>query len=225
MLEHLLARGWLIEKNLFTTQQILAARSIPLVPQRGQDLEGRYWFKNSGADQPSLSLWWAGQLTDAPELQPIIEKVLAHGRQTITDLVVYSVDIITNEPSNRLMFPHVDSPYRFEPWASQKDLLALQYIMPLQPVDSNNGATALVPHSWRYTWPIDKCYAHAYDDFFKSNMVQPSMEIGDCLIYHPNILHSAMPNFSTAARLALLVSLMDPSVAKRLKYVDNIWKD
>lgn len=225
MLDTLHDLGWFVKQNFLTESEIEQIRTITLTAQRGQDLEGKYWYKNSGAAQPSLSLWWAGQLLDHPLLETARQKVLAHSSRYRSEWQIYSVDIITNEPTNRLVFPHVDSPYRFESWADSKELLALQYIIPLQSVDQQNGATALVPQSWRYTWPIDSCYAHKFDEFFLANCEQPKLGPGDCLIYHPNMLHSAMPNHSTSSRLALLISVTDPQLIKRLKFVDNVWTD
>lgn len=225
MLDNLLDLGWFVEKSFLTEPEIQDIKSIPLSAQRGQDLEGKYWFKNSGVAQPSLSLWWAGQLLEDPILTLAKQRVLDHSRAINSHWQIYSVDIITNEPTNRLVFPHVDSPYRFESWCDSKELLALQYIIPLQAVDQNNGATALVPGSWRYTWPIECCYQHRFDQFFLANCQQPQLAAGDCLIYHPNMLHSAMPNTSTGSRLALLISVTDPGLMKRLKFVDNIWRD
>lgn len=205
-------------------EAVLALRP-DFVKTRGTREDGTYWRHTSDDEEGQLAIWWTQQLADLPAVERISQRfVEAYGLE-FNDPVVYSADCIVNTPLNQRCYPHVDSPYRFTEWQRDRTLQAIQCLIPLGDFSASNGATAVVNDSHNYHWSMDDAYQGHYDRFFFANSHQPRMGLGDALVYHPRLMHSAMPNYTSSERVALLISIMDRGLAVRLRDLDNIWKD
>jgi len=217
-------RGYEILPCQISRSTIDAVRGLVLEQRRGKTADGSYWADFHQGARPMLALWWSQQLKDEPALIPIKDLCLDLSRTAFSRPVVYSADVIVNTADNRTkVYPHLDTPYRFPQWSSSRELLAIQFLIPLSDFTKTNGATALVPGSHRYQWNIDQLYAAVYDQWFLDNLEQVTMQIGDILVYNPRLVHSTMPNLTDNDRLALLISIMDQQLADTLINVDNIW--
>jgi len=192
---------------------------------RGTRVDGSYWRHSSGEPEGELAIWWTQQLADQPEVAAISQRFIEAYGLLFNEPVVYSADCIVNTELNQRCYPHVDSPYRFTEWQRDRTLLAIQCLVPLGDFSAANGATAVVDDSHHYHWSMEDAYQGHYDRFFFVNSHQPRMGPGDALVYNPRLLHSAMPNYSSSERVALLISIMDRGLAVRLKEIDNIWQD
>ncbi|XP_059078334.1 uncharacterized protein LOC131876844 [Tigriopus californicus] len=102
--------------------------------------------------------------------------------------------------------PHLDYPY-YKPFFPTKnyqipDRLGLQYVTMLTEFNSNNGGTAVRPHSHHIpTYPYDE------DEFF-ANAMQAHGSPGDVIVFAGSIQHCAMPNKSKYARAAILAQMI-----------------
>ena len=196
---------------------------ISLVPHRGKTAEGLYWTKEESAVE--LALWWSQQVRDHPAVQRIARLCVSVVQGIFAKPEMYSADCIVNTALNRQnVYPHQDTPYRFSQWQHHKELLAVQFLVPLQDFTANNGATAVVDHSYRYLWETSDLYAGVYDRWFRDNLRQVEMRCGDILAYNPRLVHSTMPNLTDCDRRALLISVMDHTLAETLIDIDNIWR-
>lgn len=190
-----------------------------LAPHRGVRLSGEFWHSGDHEPVDDLCVWW----TEPVDLDRVSGVLHSLRDKVVLDepYSVYCVDCVWSSDTNAVVRPHVDTPYRFSDWQGEDRLLAQQFIVPLVAVDAWNGATGVVPNSHHYIWPIDRCYAGAYDEFFAANCVQPELSVGDVLTYDPRLLHSTMPNYSGEARPVLLVSYVVDSIVPALETVDE----
>lgn len=219
--------GWTVLASFFPRPAVEAVALLrnDFVKTRGTRADGTYWRHSSGEPEPELAIWWSQQLADQQPVDQIAQAFIETYGLEFNDPVVYSADCIVNTPLNQRSYPHVDSPYRFTEWQRDRSLLAIQCLVPLGDFSAANGATAVVDDSHRYHWSMEDAYQAHYDRFFFANSHQPRMGLGDVLVYHPRLLHSAMPNYTNSERVALLISIMDRGLAVRLKEQDNIWRD
>lgn len=199
------------------------ARSRDLIPNRGHGIDNKYWPQDTVKDCPELALWWSQQLTDWPQIRTIGDLLIKTVGFLFDDPCVYVADVISNTPKNKYIKPHIDSPYRFEQWHKNFDLLGVQCIIPLCAFSKDNGATGLLPQSHKKNWVVKDSYKGMYNEEFLKNVVQPTMDIGDLLVYHPRVLHSTMPNHTDTVRRALLVHITSNAMAEQMKLVDNVF--
>jgi hypothetical protein len=222
--ELITGKGFDILRSCIDRSTIEKIDNLELESRRGKTADGNYWADFHEGDRPELALWWSQQIKDEPALIPICDPCLDLSRSCFARPVVYSADIIVNTASNRSkVYPHQDTPYRFPQWSKCRDLLAIQFLIPLNDFTENNGATAVVSGSHRYQWNTDQLYAGIYDSWFLDNLEQATMQVGDILVYNPRLIHSTMPNLTDSNRKALLISIMDLELADTLINVDNIW--
>jgi hypothetical protein len=217
-------RGYRVLKSMISSLTIETILGLDLEQRRGKTADGIYWADFHEGARPDLALWWSGQVKHEDPVRPISDLCLDPCRSTFVRPVVYSADVIVNTAANRTkVYPHQDTPYRFPQWSGCRELLAIQFLIPLSDFTKTNGATALVPGSYRYQWNIDQLYAAVYDQWFLDNLEQVTMQIGDILVYNPRLVHSTMPNLTDRDRRALLISIMDQQLSDTLIDVDNIW--
>lgn len=194
-----------------------------LVPHRAHGLNHKYYPKNKLSECTELGIWWSQQVTAWPEVTEISHTLLGLFQDVFDKPSVYVADIITNEPGNTFVKPHIDSPYRFDRWWGRDELLGVQCIIPLCEFTEENGGTGLLPGSHTKSWIVKDSYAGAYNEEFLAGVVQPEMAPGDVLAYHPRTLHSTMPNNTTVPRRALLIHITSEHMVSQLRQVDNIW--
>lgn len=221
----LLDQGYVVEHNFIDTGLIndINSKVSQLVPNRGHGVDNKYWPQDRVKDCPELALWWSQQLTDWVEVQEIGQLLINRVGILFDDPCIYVADVITNTTKNKYIKPHIDSPYRFDAWHENFELLGVQCIVPLCEFTRENGGTGLLPKSHIKNWIVKDSYKGLYNDEFLENVDQPHMNIGDVLIYHPRVLHSTMPNNSSQPRRALLVHVTSRRMAEQMKLVDNVF--
>jgi len=192
---------------------------IKLVPQRGKTAEGQYWKLPEA--QPELALWWSQQISQHAAVRQVTDLCRSAIGTLFSEAKIYAADCIVNTGLNQhRVYPHIDTPYRFAAWQRSRDLLAVQFLVPLVEFTAENGATAIVEHSHRYLWDIKELYRGVYDQWFLDNHLQILMQPGDILAYNPRLVHSTMPNHTDKDRRALLISVMDQEIVTAVAAVD-----
>ena len=196
-----------------------------LVPHRGHATDHKYYPADRIHECNDLAVWWSQELSGWPEVQEITKQLINVVGVLFDDPDSYIADIISNEPGNTHIKPHIDSPYRFDRWWDEDELLGVQCIMPLCEFTPENGGTGLLPNSHNTRWVVKDSYAGKYNEEFIAGVVQPKMGPGDALIYHPRTLHSTMPNQTTQVRRALLIHITSKEMARLLRHEDTIWQE
>lgn len=215
--------GYTVLDRWIAKEDLTAVALIPLTAHRGKTAEGLYWPGDSGP--PVLALWWSQQISGSPAVQRIADLCMASIGGLFADPAVYASDCIVNTGANRhRVYPHIDTPYRFPQWERSRDLLAVQFLVPLVEFTVENGATAVVEHTHRYLWTVKDLYRGVYDQWFRDNCRQIQLKPGDILAYNPRLLHSTMPNLTDRDRAALLISVMDRSLISSVSAVDGTWQ-
>lgn len=221
---HFLEQGYIVFNQLLDPADVMAveARYKDLIPNRGHGIDNAYWPQDRIKDCPELGLWWSQLVDEWPEVAKITEVLKNKVGHLFEDPCLYIADIITNEPSNKFIKPHIDSPYRFDRWHDSFDLLGVQFIIPLCSFNVENGGTGVLPGSHKRNWVVKESYRGTYNDEFLQGVIQPAMNVGDVLAFNPRILHSTMPNNSTASRRALLIQITSRYMVEQVKLVDNV---
>lgn len=196
-----------------------------LVPHRGHARDHKYYPADRIGECKDLAVWWSQELSAWPEVREITQQLIAVIGSMFDDPDSYIADIITNEPGNTHIKPHIDSPYRFNRWWNEDELLGVQCIIPLCKFTPENGGTGLLPDSHNTRWVVKDSYAGKYNEEFLAGVVQPDMDTGDVLIYHPRTLHSTMPNQTDIPRRALLIHITSREMARLLRQEDTIWQE
>jgi hypothetical protein len=196
-----------------------------LVPHRGHAIDHKYYPADKITECKDLSVWWSQELSGWPEVQEITKQLINVIGPMFNDPDSYIADIITNEPGNTHIKPHIDSPYRFPKWWDENELLGVQCILPLCEFTQKNGGTGLLPNSHNTRWVVKDSYAGKYNEEFLAGVEQPKMSPGDALIYHPRTLHSTMPNNTDVPRRALLIHITSKEMARLLQAEDTIWQE
>lgn len=196
-----------------------------LVPHRGHARDHKYYPADRIHECNDLSVWWSQELSGWPEVKAVTDQLITLVGSLFDEPDSYIADIITNEPGNTHIKPHIDSPYRFPKWWDEDELLGVQCIIPLCKFNKENGGTGLLPNSHNTRWVVKDSYAGKYNEEFLAGVVQPEMSPGDALIYHPRTLHSTMPNNTEIPRRALLIHITSKEMARLLKLEDTIWQE
>lgn len=189
-----------------------------LPAHRGHTHSGEYWHVDTGVEQPELGVWWTTSMRDL-----FIEDVIDRCRLacTIDEPVLHTVDCVWAAPFSGVVNPHVDTPYRFRDYQGEPSGLGEQFIVALEPLNTLNGTTGIVPGSERYIWPIDECYRGAYTEFFAANCEQYDLSAGDALRYDARTLHSTMPNMTDQPRCVMALSYVSESIYASLQGLDE----
>lgn len=172
-----------------------------------------------------IAVWWSQELSSWPEVQEIDANISPIAQMYMPDAQYYCSDIVVIEPkfNSQWINPHVDTPHRFKRWNYDTRLLGIQCIIPLVTVDNLNGATGLVVESQKVDHNIKLCYEGYYDSGFRDTSIQPSVKMGDVLMYNARVLHSSMPNHSQHPRPALLINYLHSALVDDVRAIDNIW--
>jgi len=219
--------GFNIIRNYIPAETIKKLNNkVPLlVPHRGHATDHKYYPADKIHECIDLAVWWSQELSSWPEVQVITRQLIALVGHLFDEPDCYIADIITNEPGNTHIKPHIDSPYRFPKWWDEDELLGVQCIIPLCKFTPENGGTGLLPDSHNTRWVVKDSYAGKYNEEFLAGVVQPEMDIGDVLVYHPRTLHSTMPNNTNLPRRALLIHITSKEMVRLLKLEDTIWQE
>lgn len=218
-------QGYCIVRNVINREDIDALNYLQnyLEPQRGHDYTAKYFPKKNLEEAGKLAIWWSQQVVDWECVKSINYCLLEITKDWFDNNIIYVSDVITNEPSNQFVKPHIDTPHRFDQWHETFDLLGVQCIVPLCEFNKLNGGTGLYPGSHLKNWIVKDSYRGVYTEEFLKHVVQPEMNPGDVLIYNPRVLHSTMPNNTDLARRALLTHITTREMADQLKLVDNVY--
>ena len=194
-----------------------------LEPHRGHDYTAKYFPKKNLHEADKLAIWWSQQVVGWECVKSINQSLLEITQGWFNNNMIYVSDVITNEPGNQFVKPHIDTPYRFDQWHENFELLGVQCIVPLCNFNKENGGTGIYPGSHLKNWIVKDCYRGVYTEEFLNNVVQPEMNLGDALIYNPRVLHSTMPNNTNITRRALLTHITTKELAEEMKLVDNVY--
>ena len=218
-------QGYVVVRNAIDPVLIyqVNVQQDSLIPQRGHDYTAKYFAKNKLNEAGKLAIWWSQQVINWQGVIQINNALLELTNGWFDNNCIYVSDVITNEPGNQFVKPHIDSPYRFDKWHEMVELLGVQCIVPLCKFNKENGGTGLYPGSHLRNWVVQDSYRGVYTEEFLANVVQPEMNPGDVLIYNPRVLHSTMPNNTNIQRRALLTHITTRELALQMKLVDNIW--
>ena len=219
--------GYSVFRNIVDTKLIEAINKkiALLVPHRGHALDHKYYPADKIHECDALGVWWSQELSGWPEVQTITKQLIEVVGVLFDEPALYIADIITNEPGNTHIKPHIDSPYRFAKWWDSNELLGVQCIIPLCEFTEENGGTGLLPNSHNTRWVVKDSYAGKYNEEFLAGVDQPKMSPGDALIYHPRTLHSTMPNKTNQSRRALLIHITSDHMVTKLRREDTIWQE
>lgn len=214
--------GWEILRNFIDKNSLdnfnKANKNLRI--NRGHTIEGDY------ASDPKGNEVWANYWTDSVKHTAFVQSLnvllLEQIRFHLDKPVMYHADIVCTTKDMNTIRPHVDTPYRFEEFAREEKLLGIQCLIPLDNFNIDSGSTGFVPYSQKYYFDIKKCYSGKYNDYFLDNYVQPDLNYGDVLLWHPKTLHSAIPNQTNADRKALLIFYCSKNIEEFLKKIDNV---
>lgn len=194
-----------------------------LHPVRASSTEKVYAEKDDISNLTDIAVWWSQLVMDWEEVQEMNSIIIKSIHECMPLAHWYASDTVFINPKSEWVNPHVDTPHRFEKWAHDQRLLGIQCIAPLYDLNSENGATGLVPKSQKKNFAIDMCYKGYYNGYFARNYIQPSVNKGSVLMYNCRLLHSSMPNPTNNTRPAILFNYIDNDIIEELKTVDNIW--
>jgi len=218
-------QGYCIVQNAINVEDIEGLNYLQryLEPQRGHDYTAKYFPRKTLHEADKLAIWWSQQVVGWECVKSINQSLLEITQGWFDNNMIYVSDVITNEPGNQFVKPHIDTPYRFDQWHENFQLLGVQCIVPLCNFNKENGGTGIYPGSHLKNWIVKDCYRGVYTEEFLKHVVQPEMNLGDALIYNPRVLHSTMPNNTNITRRALLTHITTKELAKEMKLVDNVY--
>lgn len=218
-------QGYCIVQSAINVEDIEGLNYLQqyLEPQRGHDYTAKYFAKKQLHEAGKLAIWWSQQVVGWECVKSINQSLLEITKGWFDNSMIYVSDVITNEPGNQFVKPHIDTPYRFDRWHETFELLGVQCIVPLCNFNKENGGTGLYPGSHLKNWVVKDCYRGVYTEEFLKYVVQPEMNPGDALIYNPRVLHSTMPNNTDITRRALLTHITTTELAEEMKLVDNVY--
>lgn len=195
-----------------------------LYPVRASSSSKQYAERDDIKNLSDISVWWSQSVLDWPEVQQIDYKINMYITKYLKDAVMYSSDIVTINAGSTWISPHIDTPNRFDKWNTDKRLLGVQVIIPLDKMGKDTAGTGIVPHSQKMDFDINKCYNGDMNVWFLQNYIQPDVFKGNVLIYNTRLLHSSMPNPTSKNRPVLLINYLHKDIIDEVRQVDNIWK-
>jgi ectoine hydroxylase-related dioxygenase (phytanoyl-CoA dioxygenase family) len=194
-----------------------------LHPVRASSKEKIYAERGDIQTLPDISVWWSQLVMNWDEVSEMNSIINTTVQECMPNAHWYASDTVFIEPKSEWVNPHIDTPHRFDKWASDQTLLGIQCIVPLYDLNMDNGATGLVAGSQKKNFAIDMCYKGYYNGYFSRNYSQPTVKKGSVLMYNCRVLHSSMPNPTNTRRPAILFNYIDSSIIDELRTVDNIW--
>ena len=166
-------QGYCIVRNVIDVEDIDCLNYLQnyLEPQRGHDFTAKYFPRKNLNQTSKLAIWWSQQLTGWECVKSINHSLLEITEGWFNNSIIYVSDVITNEPGNQFVKPHIDTPYRFDKWHDTFELLGVQCIVPLREFNKLNGGTGLYPGSHLRNWVVQDSYRGVYTEEFLKHMV------------------------------------------------------
>lgn len=189
---------------------------------RGHDAQGNYIAKPK--THVNWANWWSQDLTNLDFIDNAVKFYMPHISRLLDNPVLYHSDLVVTTNRHQGVRPHIDTPYRFESFSEEERLLGVQCLIPLTSFTRESGGTAFVPGSHNTQWDIKRCYRGEYNDYFMEHYEQPELKPGEMLLWHPRVLHSAMPNTSVGNRTAALLLFVEREYYDEIRVIDNIFK-
>ena len=189
-------------------------------PQRGHSCDDKY--HHTYANDIQWGNYWTESLSDHTEVLSISSSIRHVINQLLDEPVFYHSDVSVLMPGSTTIRPHVDTPYRHEPWNHKiNQRLGVQVAIPMQEFELTAGHTAFLPGSHRKYWNIRDCYNGVHTDEFKSGAVQPELAFSDVIIWDARTLHSQMPNPTNTPRYVLLLNYVEKRIYNQLNEFEN----
>lgn len=216
--------GYCVLRNVFDAVTIMQFKMWAMSPKyyhRGNATDGNYYGKHDGKRE--YDVWWT---TQPPEemWKPLVWSLGGQiGLFFDTEWDVHAVDCITTRPGSSKVYAHIDTPYRFEEFSQVDRTLGVQIIIPLDPFNLENGATAFLPgsHKEKYDFRDMETNREVYNSLLLREGMQFVARPGDVLMYDGRTLHSTMPNGSQEFRSALLINVLEKSIIDRVRQLDG----
>jgi ectoine hydroxylase-related dioxygenase (phytanoyl-CoA dioxygenase family) len=218
-------KGYIIFEHFVPSYLIADIKSIlpDLHPVRASSSKKVYAERDAIKDLEDISVWWSQSVENYKPVQKVKTLIDNVVENNFAKLKFYASDMVTIKSGSTWVNPHVDTPHRFEKWNYVNDLLGIQCIINLDPIDAQSASTGLVPFSQKRDWNINDCYTGKFDRWFLDNVQQHSLPKGSLLMYNCRVLHSSMPNPQTIDRPALLLNYLDSTIINEVAAIDNVW--
>ena len=190
---------------------------------RGNAVNGEYYGKHRKGRE--YNICWSKQ-PPREMWQPIVDNLSTHIDAMFQGKKwgMHIVDTITTRPGQSKIRAHIDTPYRFEEYArtTNDELFGVQIIIPLDKFTLENGATCILPGSYknRYYYKDILENQEEYNELLVRQGFQFVSNPGDALIYNSRTLHSTMPNNSNNFRSALLMNALDVKIIEHIREID-----
>ena len=126
--QHFEIEGYKVYKGIIPAEIIddINYKAHLLIPYRAHSLDQKYYPKSKVNECKELGIWWSQQIVDWQEVRAISKILLDILGLIFDEPHVYVADIISNEPNNSFVKPHIDSPYRFDQWHQSTELLGIR---------------------------------------------------------------------------------------------------
>ena len=219
-------QGYLSVKELlspFTVRQFKLWAMNPDNIHRGNAVNGEYYAKHRKGRE--YNICWSKQ-PPREMWQPIVDNLSKYIDAMFQGKKwgMHIVDTITTRPGQSKIRAHIDTPYRFEEYArtTNDELFGVQIIIPLDNFTLENGATCILPGSYknRYYYKDILENQEDYNELLTTQGFQFVSNPGDALIYNSRTLHSTMPNNSNNFRSALLMNALDVKIIEHIREID-----
>jgi len=201
--------GWIKLEGMYTERDVEMARERVL-----HHVDADYYMKKNDQhfNKDELHNNYRGMVWALLNKGKIFQKMAQHPViLNISDTILGQNSQISSYAANTVLpgmkgqLPHLDYPYyrNFMPAHNPQVLddsppLALQFVTLLSDFSTENGGTAIRPHSH-----IKPRYPDDVEDFF-ANSLQMTGKAGDVVLFHGAIQHCAMPNKSKGFRSGIL---------------------
>ena len=225
--------GFTVQQNAFDPEKIreLDQFAATVTPERGHLLTDRKWMGWDAVEQledPFNDVDWAYYWTKQIYGNDIIENHIKPRLAECANAAFgednwewHVTDFIVLYPGMNWVRPHIDTPYRFNEFKNDKELLGLQFMVMMCDFNENNGATGYVPGTHKYIIDSDSIFKNdVFCDFFLDNYKQYTAPTGSFVCWHPRLLHSTMPNRTNKIRRALLLHAAEKKTARLLNIID-----
>jgi len=190
---------------------------------RGNAVNGEYYGKHRKGRE--YNICWSKQ-PPREMWQPVVDNLSRYIDAMFQgkEWGMHIVDTITTRPGQSNVRAHIDTPYRFEEYArtTNDELFGVQIIIPLDNFTLENGATCILPGSYknRYYYKDILENQEEYNELLTTQGFQFVSNPGDALIYNSRTLHSTMPNKSNQFRSALLMNALDVKIIEHIREID-----
>ena len=123
--------GYMVFEKLIPEKLIDSAveKFTDLYPVRASSSKKRYAERDKIKELEDISVWWSQLVGEREEVKAIQTYVDDYASQILKDPVMYASDVVFIEANSAWVNPHVDTPYRFNKWNFDQELLGIQSII------------------------------------------------------------------------------------------------